>query len=220
MWGCWVETQASIPSAVGRTRIALPSIGAVAMRWLTIRTRVTWSASSRTSSPGPWRARKVAMLEPISSNCERGAVGQRLLDVGDGRQVVVVDVDQLGGVHRLRPGLGDDQGDRVAGVAHLVDGQRGRGRLLVDRREARQGVAPEVVGGVDGQHALGGRRRAGVDAGDAGVGEGAADEDRVRHALAVEVVDEGALPEQQLLVLDAADLCSKDRSRHGNDPTP
>ena len=35
----------------------------------------------------------------------------------------------------------------------------------------------------------------------------------------VEVVDEGALPEQQLLVLDAADLGSKDRSRHGRHPT-
>ena len=68
MWGCWVETHASMPSAVGRTRIALPSIGAVAMRWLTIRTRVTWSASSSTSEVS-LAARCVAMLEPIASNC-------------------------------------------------------------------------------------------------------------------------------------------------------
>ena len=68
MWGCWVDTQASMPSAVGRTRMALPSIGAVAMRWLTMRTRTTWSASSRTSSVD-LAARKVAMLEPIASNC-------------------------------------------------------------------------------------------------------------------------------------------------------
>ena len=67
MWGCWVETQASMPSAVGRTRIALPSIGAVAIRWLTIRTRVTWSASSSTST-GSLATRWVAMLEPIASN--------------------------------------------------------------------------------------------------------------------------------------------------------
>ncbi len=36
--------------------------------------------------------------------------------------------------------------------------------------------------------------------------------------VAVEVVDEGALPEQQLFVLDAADLCPKDGSRHGIHP--
>ena len=39
--------------------------------------------------------------------------------------------------------------------------------------------------------------------------------DRMGDAFAVEVVDERAVTEQQLLVLDATYLCPKDRSRHG-----
>ena len=72
---------------VGRaaTRIALPSIGATAMRWLTIRTRTTWSASSSDVGGVLWRRRTVAMLEPIASNCSGASVGQRLLHVGDRR---------------------------------------------------------------------------------------------------------------------------------------
>ena len=109
-------------------------------------------------------ARWVAMLEPIASNC-RGASSASASSMStDHRQVVVVDVDQLGGVHRLGPGLGDDEGDRVADVADLVDGQGGAAGLVVDVGEARQGLAAEVVGGVDGEHA--GRRGGlgGVDA--------------------------------------------------------
>ena len=122
------ETQAVSASAVGSTRIALPSIGAVAMRWFTIRT------------PGDVRRRRRARrrrrsLAARTSRCwcraPRTAGGRRrpsaVLHVGDGGQVVVVDVDQLGGVHRLGPGLGDDERDRVADVAHLVDGQAARG---------------------------------------------------------------------------------------------
>ena len=36
------------------------------------------------------------------------------------RQRLVVDLDQLGGVARLRQRLGDDEGDAVADEAHLV----------------------------------------------------------------------------------------------------
>ena len=219
MWGCWVETQASIPSAVGRTRIALPSIGAVAMRWLTIRTRVTWSASSRTSEVS-LAARWVGDVGADGLELQRGVVGERVLDVGDHRQVVVVDVDQLGGVHRLGAGLGDHEGDRVADVADLVDGQGRAAGLVVDVGEARERFAAEVVGGVDGEHARRRGRLGGVDAGDPGVRERAAHEDRVGDAVALEVVDEGALTEQQLEILDTADFGSKDRSGHAAQPTP
>jgi hypothetical protein len=150
---------------------------------------------------------------------QRSVSGEGGLDVDDGGQVVVVDVDQLGGVHRLCARLGDHQGDRVADVAHLVHGQGGPGRLFVHVGEAGQRPATEVVGGVDGHDALGGSRLAGVDAGDGGVGEGAPDEDRVGDTHAVQVVHEGALPQQQLPVFDAADLGSKDRSRHESHPT-
>ena len=52
----------------------------------------------------------------------------RLGEVGDGRQHAVIDVDLLGRVARLRVGLGDDDGDVVADVAHLA---------VRERRDAR-----------------------------------------------------------------------------------
>jgi hypothetical protein len=145
--------------------------------------------------------------------------GQGVLDVDHRRQLVVVDVDQLGGVHRLGAGAGHDQRDRVAGVAHPVDRECRARRLLVDVGEARQRLATEVGGGEHGEHAVGGRGRGGVQPGDACVGEGAADEGRMGDTCAVEVVHEGASPEQELLVLDAADLCPKDGSRHATHTT-
>ena len=149
-----------------------------------------------------------------------GVVGERLLDVGHRRQVVVVDIDQLGGVHRLGPGLGDDEDDRVTDVADLVDGEGCSARLVVDVGETRERLAAEVVGGVDGEHARRGRRLGGVDAGDPGVCERAADEDGVGDAAALEVVHERALTEQELEVFDTADFGSKDRSGHTRQPTP
>ena len=123
MWGCWVETHASMPvGRSGRTRIALPSIGAVAIRWLTIRTRV--DVVGVVEDVGGVLGR--ALGGDVGADrleLQRGVVGQRVLDVGDDRQVVVVDVDELGGVHRLGAGLGDHEGDRVADVADLVDRQ-------------------------------------------------------------------------------------------------
>ncbi len=48
----------------------------------------------------------------------------RLLEVERGRQLVVLDVDQLGGVARLGGGAGDDDGDDLAGEGDPVAGHR------------------------------------------------------------------------------------------------
>ena len=69
-------------------------------------------------------ARNVGDVAADRLELQRRAVGERLLHVDDQRAGVVVDVDELGGVDRLGPGLGDHEGDRVADVPHLVDGQR------------------------------------------------------------------------------------------------
>ena len=62
---------------------------------------------------------------------ERRAVGHRGLDVGDRRERLVVDLDQLRGVLRERAALGDDDGHAVARVAR--DGRREREvRRVVD----------------------------------------------------------------------------------------
>ncbi len=62
---------------------------------------------------------------------ERRAVGHRGLDVGDRRERLVVDLDQLRGVLRERAAPGDDDGHAVARVAR--DGRREREvRRVVD----------------------------------------------------------------------------------------
>ena len=56
---------------------------------------------------------------------------------GDRRQRLVLDLDQFGGIERLRHGLGDDEGDAIADPAHAVLGQDRIARL-----EHRRAVAP------------------------------------------------------------------------------
>ena len=73
---------------------------------------------------------------------QRGVVGERVLHVGDDRQVVVVDVDQLGGVHRLGAGLGDHEGDRVADVADRVTVSAGRAQALLTSAKGGTGSRP------------------------------------------------------------------------------
>ena len=51
-------------------------------------------------------------------------VGRGLLEVEDGGQLVVVDVDELGGVPGLRRGAGDDDRDDLAGEGDPVDRDR------------------------------------------------------------------------------------------------
>ena len=55
---------------------------------------------------------------------------RRLLEIGDRGQLGGLDRHDLGGVHRLLAGLGDDDRDRVAVVPDLV------------RRERPSGSAP------------------------------------------------------------------------------
>ena len=87
------------------------------------------------------------------------------------RQFLVTHLDRLGGVHRLRLGLGDHHGDRFADMARLVGGQQqmradehraaaGRGELHVvfglRQRIVRNGLEPigrAIGAGEDAEHA-------------------------------------------------------------------
>ena len=55
----------------------------------------------------------------VVPHLERVGLGG-VLDIDQRRQRLVVDLDQLGGVARLRQRLGDDEGDAVADVADAV----------------------------------------------------------------------------------------------------
>ena len=158
--GCWVATYAVrrvSPSGRGSTRIALPSIGAVAIRWFSIRARTT-SVRVGEGVPAARRVHRAHRLGDVAADLgelQRGAGRQGLLHVDDHVEQVVVDVHELRGVHRLRPRLRDDERDRVADVAHDAVGQRPVPDQLVDLRERRHPLPAERGGGVHGQHAGG-----------------------------------------------------------------
>jgi hypothetical protein len=106
---------------------------------------VTWAAFRTPRRPRP------CCRGPSRSTCcsaPRRAPGRRrgrLRGVDDRRQLLVVDLDQLGRVLRLQIGLGDDERDLVADVAHLLPGEHRMRRLVhrlavlaVDQPAARQ----------------------------------------------------------------------------------
>ena len=110
----------------------------------------------------------------------------RLSEVGDGGQRLVVDVDQLDGILGEVAALGDDEGNRVADELHLALGQRRargvRDVLTRDGVPRLLDVRIEVAGGEHGVHTGQGEGRGGVDAVDLRPGKRAAHEAGVQHA--------------------------------------
>ena len=138
---------------------------------------------------------------------DRGAFGERLLNRGHGRELLVVNLDRLGGVDRVLAGVSDYHGDRVTGQAGLVLGDWPVGQdpgLGGDRPSTGQPGGPvrgQVGAAVGGDHAgqlQGGR---GVDPGDAGMRQGTAHHGHPDHAGQDEVVEEVAVPGDEEVVL-------------------
>ena len=121
----------------GRTAPTMPrgSIGLVTIRWLSS-ARVTTCAAvanaASTASASPVRHSK-HRLPGASSAISGASGGAGRHRIGDGRQRRVVDDNRLGGIERGLARLGDDQRDRLAGVAHLFPGEqrlRRKGEIL------------------------------------------------------------------------------------------
>ena len=90
------------------------------------------------------KAASVAALSPNAivtptlpfGHCSQifGASGfRRLLEIDERGQRLIVDVDKLGGIARLRLGFGDDEGDAVADATDAI-GQQNRPRGRKARR--------------------------------------------------------------------------------------
>ena len=89
----------------------------------------------------------------------RRAGSQRLLRLGHRGQGFDIETDRFGGVARGGGRLGDDDGDGIADIAHLVAGERVAGRLphrravaVLERRDDLQRPVAgfgEIGGGVD-----------------------------------------------------------------------
>jgi hypothetical protein len=137
---------------------------------------------------------------------ERRPFPERLFHVQDRVERGVVDLDQFHGVFGDRGAAGHDDRDRVTGEVDPRRGQwMGWRRLLVrgDRPRVRQRdpVRPEIGGGVHRHHPGDLRGRIGVDRGDHGVCEGAADHGDVQHAGQHDVVGPLRAAGDQPLVL-------------------
>ena len=143
----------------------------------------------------------------------RATVLERLLEVHDGRQFLVVDLDQVGAVGRLALGVGQHGGHDLALVAHFFFCDREALRyVLLFRHEGRGGgvragkLALEVARRIDAGHAWRLACVGDVDALDARVSVGAAHKCDVCRALAREVIDVMAVPCDQAGIFAAVDL--------------
>ena len=114
----------------------------------------------------------------------------RLLDVKDRRQRFVVNADLRQGLEGFALAVRDDGDDRLALVANLVDGER---RLVIlaeiDQAEQRIEIARHVGATDDPAHAGAALRFGKVDAANARMGVGAAQDLEMQHALQLVVVE-------------------------------
>ena len=118
------------------------------MRLLTMVSFVTWAALANSRFGGGLVADLPVESEVVRRRPARPAtppLSIAVRQVGDGGQNIVVDLDRLGGVAGLLDGVGDDEGDGIADVAHGAVGQhrmrrRGLGGAVTvfDQRGAGQ----------------------------------------------------------------------------------
>jgi hypothetical protein len=131
--------------------------------------------------------------------------------VGVGRQLLIVDHDQLGSVARLAQAFRHHGGHRIAHVAYPVAGQHRMGRLdrlaaglAGDRRHAgnvADALGLEILGAVDRHYARRRKGLNGVDGQDLGVGIGAADQHHDRLIALIDVVVVAALAGEEASIL-------------------
>ena len=128
---------------------------------------------------------------------------------GDRRQLFDIEGDRADPVLGQRRAVGQHDRDRLADIAHAV----GRDHWLQEalrpgqrqqtQRDARHRA--DVFRRDDGAHPWYGKRRAGVDGGDAAVRDRAAQDGRMQHALALQIADELAAAAQKPRILDPLD---------------
>ena len=132
---------------------------------------------------------------------------------------LVVDLDHLAGVFGQIAALGDHDGDRVTHVADVGDRERWRHDQLLAQHGVVAGTGDpvEVLPGVDGDDARHRLRRAGVDAGDGGPGEVAAEERGMERSRHLHVVDVEAVAGEEALVFLARDRLAEIARGNGRD---
>ena len=143
-----------------------------------------------------------------------GAFGGGSGRVRDGIERLVVDLDEIGGVARLIPILGDHDGNAIADMAHHIDRQHGMSDRLEVGQQPPHGHHPGesrslyVLRGENSHHSGCGFGLGGVDAADPGVGIGRANDRRVQHVGRLEVVRVPALAGDEGGILPPPNRCA------------
>ena len=155
---------------------------------------------------------------------DRCARIHRALGIHDRLEWFVVDVDELDGVLRDVPRLGDDVCDLLALEADLVGGEHRLGVVRqgwhpgeVVTEQARARDALEILASQYGNDTGQGQGRRGIDGLDAGVRPGAAQDGTVEHAGEIDVVDVVALAPDEALILDTLHAAESDGVAPGTD---
>ena len=152
--------------------------------------------------------------------CALGSLG----GVGDRRQFFVIDIDQLGGILRLRQRLGHDKSDRLTNIAHraLREAEMGASehrrpiRPLALERYAHHAELGrnEIVPGHDQRDARCRLRGRKVERPDAGMGVRRPQHVSVCLTVQIVVVLETAVATQQPLVLKTPHRLSDSELAH------
>ena len=143
---------------------------------------------------------EVVLLVLLVIADDRGRGIQRPLCVHDGRERLVVDLDEFEGISCDVAGVGDHESHLLPLEAHLVGGQHGL-RVVGQRRHPRQVEGLKHCAGDHRVHARQRFGRRGIDRADSRMGVRAAQDGAVQHARQVDVVDIVALPTQEAHVL-------------------
>ncbi len=201
------------PSSSGTaTRSRQSPSAAAASRWWTTRARTTTSAPASTSSSHAPRTRGRRSSRPRGTRAARRR--DRRLHADHRLERVDVGEHRLGGVQRLREGLGQHERDRLADVPHHVgreDGSRRTPSTLPAGRPRRDressAVTTATTPGIAraSSRAMARRRTVRDDGPDEDGPQGAAGS----HRLGV-----SSLAPEEARVLDPMNDASEDRGRH------
>ena len=129
--------------------------------------------------------------------------------IRDGRQLFDIEGDCADPILGQRRAVTQHDCDRLADIAHAVC----RDHRLQEALRAGQGQKTQrdarhhadVFSRDDGAHPSYGKRGGGVDGGDEAVRDGAAQDGRMQHALALQIADELAAAAQKAQILDPLD---------------
>ena len=212
MWGIWVDDQRVSASEAGSYEATQPSVSIGSATWRSARNVLdTTTGALRRTLLDTADVERHPVHDVVAPRLvqEGGSGRERRLRAAHRLQGLVLDVDHGGAVLGHVAIAGDDDGHRLADVAHLAARERRPVARLVERRcrgvvlhaQGRQQLG-EIVTRDHRVHAREGARPRGVDASQHGMRLGAGDERGDQLAGELDVVQVAPASRQQARILD------------------